>query len=500
MESILGYLTQPQHQVWLTGGALVLVHGYLRFNTPPTSRSRTTAGRYQTAAILYTLGLMFAWVALTSSPDLLHDFLPKEVLPDDVRRLSLPLYVALALTVLLPSVPKLSKYDERGRAFLQDLARIPYEAVRLAAMIRKADFEPDQDTQVEVKAKLAEAAFRDKDVVFGAPSNYKTRWTKLATLRHHLDGWEGSRRFGRFWQVNRSELEQIDQAYQALLGKAQRLYRRVEALEPDCQDGRVAELLKVQTDEFEHETAALEKRVSQAIAEGVLQAAVTERGRTTTLEQLGFRVDRTQVAGDRFFDKLTGLFLALLGYYELVLVTVRPGPPIQQSLVLGAMIATIYVVAVSCALLPKGWRFARADAAGRPVRAYAMSGVVAFGFSLAASTAVGTIIFGDLGSALNELYHKWPWGLMGFATAFVTAFNADNSARRGIRWVEAGTQAVVAGASVSVVYWLLPLVGSGIVPPLERLVTNAVLTGAVIGFCVPTWYRSRRVEPVSLND
>jgi hypothetical protein len=133
MESIFATLRELNH-AWLVGGALVTVHSYLRFITPPTSRSLTTAGRYHSAALLYTFATAFAWIALANSPELLGGVVPKEV-----QQLSVPLYVALVLTVLLPNIKSLSKYDDQVRAFLQDLARIPYEALRLIAVLRRAE-------------------------------------------------------------------------------------------------------------------------------------------------------------------------------------------------------------------------------------------------------------------------------------------------------------------------------------------------------------------------
>jgi hypothetical protein len=498
MEGILAALRQLD-PAWLVGGALVGLHSYARFNTPEASRSQTTAGRYHAAATGYTLAMALAWVVLATFPELLGDLVPA-----DIRRLAVPLYMALALTVLLPNLKPLSKYDDQLRAFLQDLARIPYEALRLAGILRKVAFEPDQDTQIEVRAMLRDGDFRDKDVVFAPHRDARTLWTKIATLKHHVDGWQTSSRFARFRHGYAGEFEVLEQAYIALAGKAKRLFSQAELLGPDRQDPRVGGLLKGLEDEFLREATALEKKLYQTISRAMLKCTVTEGARKAALERLGFKCNEP-IDGDRLFDRLVGLFLALGAYYMFMLIAfpARAEATLHENAVKGLMIATIYVVAVFWALFPKAWQFGRVNAAGRPIRAYAMSGLFAFVSSLAASLAVGALFKVDPSWALVALRDKWPWGLMAFATAFVTAANADNGPRPGLRWMEAGIQAAAGAVAITAVHSLLPLACQAehcFTPSLSRLLVNATVTGAVIGFCVPSWYRARPVAPVLEDD
>jgi hypothetical protein len=474
---------------WFVGGALVGFHSYFRFNTPPTSRSLTTAGRYHTAAMLYTFTMVSAWLVFASFPGLLGD-----LVPEDTRRLSVPLYVSLALTVLLPEIKALSRYDERLRAFLHDLARIPYEAVRLTGILQRVPFEPDQDTQIRVKALLAEADLRDKDVVFGAHRDPRTLWTKIATLKYHLDGWETSRRFARFRHAHTGEFAVIDDTYQTLLARAKRLFHQAEVLGADRQDPALSALLQGLGVEFTREAEVLEKRMCQTISQGVLQSTLTERARTAALTQLGFGVEEEEIACDRLFDKLVGLFLGLAAYYAAVVIIFgTPGQELHEKVVRGLMIAAIYIGAVFWAILPKRWRFGRVNAAGRPIRAYALSAAAAFGFSFVASTAVGALFGGDIGWALEQVRNKWPWSLMAFTTALVTAINIDTPVRQGLRWIETGIQASSAAIAIAIVRSLLALAcHTCFLPPLIPLVVSAAVTGAVIGFCVPSWYRDCR--------
>jgi len=84
---------------WFVGGVLVAFHSYLHFNTRPTSRWLTSVGRYHATALLYTFTTVSAWIVFVAFPGLLGD-----LVPEDSRYLSVPRYVSLALTVLLPDI------------------------------------------------------------------------------------------------------------------------------------------------------------------------------------------------------------------------------------------------------------------------------------------------------------------------------------------------------------------------------------------------------------
>src|SRR6185295_12001665 len=89
------------------GAVFVLFYAGTRFNTPSTNRSSTTAGRYFVGLFLYCLVGICFYVTLVAFPHLLDFALFGHQMGSDTptSKISLPLFVALLLTVLLPKIP-----------------------------------------------------------------------------------------------------------------------------------------------------------------------------------------------------------------------------------------------------------------------------------------------------------------------------------------------------------------------------------------------------------
>src|SRR5262249_51516794 len=173
------------------------------------------------------------------------------------------------------------------------------------------------------------------------------------------------------------------------------------------------------------------------------------------------------------------------------------------------MIAVIYVLSACCAILPKErWAAARrAPGEERPVLFYFVASTAAVALGLVVSFVFGLVTQLDVNEAWALFVVRYPWALMSFVTAFVTAWLADDppssmSVRHRQRWGEGGVQ-----AAASVVTAVLVLTWLGQVPqpanlpttyhlpdPLSVLV-RAALIGFVIGYKVPTWYREAPREP-----
>ena len=90
----------------LLGAVFVLFYAGTRFNTPSTNRSSTTAGRYFVGLFLYCLVGICFYVTLVAFPNFLDFALFGQQMGGDAptSSISLPLFVALLLTVLLPKI------------------------------------------------------------------------------------------------------------------------------------------------------------------------------------------------------------------------------------------------------------------------------------------------------------------------------------------------------------------------------------------------------------
>lgn len=484
----LGSLLSP----WRIGGALVAIYAYTRFNTPPTSRSSTTWGRYHTWAVAYTAAFGFTWYVVASTPELLHALGASVTIEPVTKTLAAPLYAALVLAVAVSGLKPLRAHDERFRDFLQDLARIPWEALRLSAILRRRTWAPTDDRRQAVAEYLANQDFHEHDIVFDHGSVYAA-WAQVTGLYLYVQEWPQRPRFSGFYHGRRREFDDVDKRYDELAGTAKRLFRLLATLKPRSGEPKLGDAVEELELAFKTSVQELQKTMCDLISRGLLTCTFTEAGRLGELRSLGFRPP----APDRLFDQLLALFLALGAFHAVVVSALRPPDvTVQAALVKGVLIATIYVTAVFSAIVLKRWEFGRPNDGGRPIRAYTTSALLAAGLSLVTSLGLQMIVTHDLMEAAKALYqYKWPWTFMAVSTAFITAFTADDAPRPRLRWLESAAHAVAGAVMSGLVLILLrqlcPLGAACHVPPAAPVVLTSAVTCALIGALVPSWYRDQ---------
>jgi len=474
-------------QGWITGGALAAVGSYSRFNTPPNSRSSTTWGRYHTLSIVYTSAFLVVWITLANTPDL-FPWLAKEAgLALETTTLAAPLYAALLLTVLV-GVKPFSKADQRIRAFLQDLARIPWEAQRLSAALRARTWLPNALLQDSVRAALKDDELTDQDVSFAGDRTPAALWTKIMALHLHVRGWEqDDSRFAGFYGKHRAEFQRAYGEFETLQDSVRRYFRVMRSLDSVPASPQIEAARAELTRHFTESATRLETMICDLVSRALLSCALTENARSSELEAMGFVVN---VEPSRLFDRMLALYLGLAAVFITVITwNGRPKPFLA-----GAIVATIQIGAVLAALYPKRWTWALPNAGGRSIRAYTLSAMLAGAFSLVASFGLGVLLTLHIKDSLVLLVDRWwPWALNAAAIAFVTAWLADNRDRPRLRWLEAGTQGVLGGVGAGAVWLMLRNLCAGASPDCAphaiSVIVNNAICGAVIGFCVPTWYR-----------
>jgi hypothetical protein len=472
---------------WTIGGALVCVSAYARFNTPPNSRSSTTWGRYHALATAYALASLVAWITLGNTPDIVPFLKQAAGLGPEAAALAAPLYAAL-LVIVLVGVKPFSEVDRRIRGFLQDLARIPWEAQRLSAALRARTWLPNVVLQDSVRAVLKDDDLTGPDVSFAGDRTPAALWTKITAMHVHIRRWEQiDSRFAGFYGRHRSEFQRVHAEFEALQDSTRRYFRVIRSLAAISASPQIDEARAELTRQFVEATTRLEKLMCDLVSQALLACALTEHARRAELEAMGFIVN---VAPTRLFDRMLALYLGLTALFVPVMVmNQRPKPVLG-----GAVIATIYMGAVTAALYPKKWTWALPNAGGRSIRAYTLSAVVAAGFSLAASFGLGVLWTLDSRVAFDLVTGRWwPWAFSAAACAFVTACLADNRSRPRLRWVEAGAQGAVSALAAAAVWVMLRSVCDGgpavCLPRWEGVVLTNAVCGAAIGFLVPTWYR-----------
>lgn len=502
----------------LVGAAFVVFYAFDRFGKPPAepggravtchSRATTTAAAYYSAVVLYCGAGLAVYTALLLYPSVLDKL--ERLAPDlvelvpEVLRQSPAVVLALLLTVLLPKVPVLAAVDEFMRRRLQHMAAIPHEVRRLAAELRRAPFRvPDEAEQREIVAALVAEGFDAADLRFDGGTSPQTLWTRLATLVRRLDAWDADPHLQEYFLSCPGELAALRERYEEILPKARRCFQLSRELAPDVPDQRAATALAAYRDDVTNQVEALLKALYDAVGRAVLLCDLTHQRRARRLQGLGFDVTVEPIRHISL-NSLMLLFTAgsvLFTLIFLVAPQTRPGETAVDVLLRSVMIASIYCVALWCAVTPKSrWSLARRHPGSeRPWAAYLASAVAAAAAGIAVSFLTKLLSLGSVVTAWDRTLESAPWAVMTFAVAYAVAALADNEpdelaslglGERRLWLVEAVAMvAAMVPVALFVHYLLHHTMPLDRIRPLWLVLTTTVVVAFAIGALVPSWYR-----------
>lgn len=496
------------------GAVFVLFYAGSRFNTPSTNRSSTTAGRYFVGLFLYCLVGICAYVTLVAFPNVLDFALFGQQMGGSAptSKISLPLFVALLLTVLLPKIPVLNSVDKWVCTRLQNMAAIPWEVLRLSAELRKYKLEFSHDEQALVRQMLEAESFDPRDIIFELTETPSSDWTRVTALLHKVEDWESDRRMAGYLAASHNDLANLRLRYQALSSKAKTCFH---LRNEDGRGGATRKthqaMLRYEEDFLEH-VKQLRKDILEFIARGVLRSELTTRGLENRLHAMGFNINCSEPAFS--VNQLLLIFMV-------VCLTMLPGfvffgskgMTFEAMLIRLGLVGFTYVVAVACAVLPKSnWKFAQLQANKvRPIAFYFVAALMSAAISFTTSLVVQAIRMRNLDWALQRSRLTYPWLLVSFATAFLTALMVDNPrfervSGRTQRCLEGLIQGTaMLGVSYLTCLWLnqrVEVVFKGVdlsylnyvAPRMIMIMVMGAAVGFVIGFFIPTWYRRHQEQ------
>jgi hypothetical protein len=290
--------------------------------------------------------------------------------------------------------------------------------------------------------------------------------------------------FSGFYFKNTVTIRDLMKRYKDLEALARRVFPMLKLSEasdgiqePDSTQQGLAE-------SFVAAAEQLEENLCDLVSRGVLTCGRTAGARSSEFETIGSMVN---VSPGHLSDRIVGLYVVLaMWYMGLMMYLQRPHPKLT-----GLVIATSYVAAIWPAFRFKRWEWARPEGDNLPIRGYVLSAVAAFGLASLSSFGFGVLTGSGVLKTWDLLGSRfWPWSLMSAFVAACVACLIDQKERPGIRWQE--TVAVSLGCAL----WAIPVIyllhdGCGCAsPPYWRVMTVSALTGGLIGFFVPTWYRS----------
>jgi hypothetical protein len=242
--------------------------------------------------------LFTTWPLLWNDLRRLHEALDFGNIPPGLaEKVTSPLFVALALTILLPKVPVLNALDRWLRVKLCSIARIPYEARQLSKEIQKSDdplieshrFAVPAASQPSVREQLQRQGLAPEDIVFASsdPTVLAFLWTKASFLLDHVAGWEIDRgRFGKFFALHTKEFTKLKRQYLTLSGRVKEFLTFQRDNPASTAPGG---LLSAYRRDLEADTYDLLRGLYNYISQAVLKCEAT-RGRISAYleKSLGF--------------------------------------------------------------------------------------------------------------------------------------------------------------------------------------------------------------------
>jgi len=481
----------------LLGALLVMFHAYERFNNPATNRSSTTAVHYFSGATVYAVIALCAYFILSNYRDLLVNLLGKDMVPDYVLSLSPALIAALVLSVFVEKIPFIAYADRRLRSYLQEVAQIPYEVRRLSHALRSYEFSVSKPMLDQVRSRLGSFGLKEEDLVWDHTESFQPVWAKTTVLLQLVAAWQTERRFSAFMSTYKND-------YAALAEKHARLntyvldYKLSAHAPVDTPEEVLIQKLRKYV--YEDQLKDLFQEVCDFIARAMLSCHVSAKARTAELRRMGFgeRREPHQLS----LNQMANIFL-MVGAVLLTGILFSGGRKdfsFGQQMMLVLMVATTYCVAISCAIY--FMRQLEADSVEsvneRHTITYLFAGLVAVVLGLLVHFIFKFLIHDfNLEATLQDIGVRYPWLLLTFTLAAMTAFNIDNGSDRGRAqaWVEGGLQALGLGIAAYVAYLWVRQINPQIIQNSSmvwRVILISAVNGFLLGYNVPRWYRGKQ--------
>jgi len=502
---------------WLFGAVVVLMYAWDRFRKPLPTRPTTTFWRYWSAGLGYA-GAMTALFVLLGGGIISFDVRDLAPLigeiPSNGQTLPGPLLSALLLTSLMPHVPVLARMDEAIKQWFWSVGNIPTEVRLLGTNLAAAryGYRIHDQTSPGFVAALSRNGV-DPLWLAEPEGSLKLRWSQCVALFVHLQQWEGERGYAQYLEQSKAEMTSLRSRMEEL---SQWLNAHtLSELDGGTHSASLAHLRKI----VDGELTSLWRSTCVFAAGGVLNETWSEKQRYSALTRLGFveLSHESNRLSSHDIVLVAGLVFIALLFIPLAMRRFFVPDMLPLQLRVLVMVPIVYAIAIVAAIYPKSvWPFAgRVGGGPRPVTAYAISGVVA----AFAAFAVGVLfryafdshgnVFqalstpGAFGKAWWTSVERWPWLLMTFFATLSIAWAADDykagsaETPKWLPWAEAVALATVFCAMQWVVAELL-IVGA---PSPEKAVqwadaepgmmVTACVIGALIGFLVPSLYRTK---------
>lgn len=503
------------------GLLIIFVYTYIQFNTPSTNRSSTTALRFHMAAFTYFLSYLLGFLIIAKFPEIVTVGLKQngDAATNSIQEIhkAVPLLgLALVITVVLPKIPGLNKVDTLFRGKLWEFAAIPSEENRISARLRDSGFTIPDSRLPRVLDIFKQNGFNINDNAREMSGEPQKLLTRVITLMDGLHTWETYHGLSGYLVLYKDDYQSIHDKYTALLRKAKICLELIRETRKTTKNKTAQYAVKVCTETFKEQAIEILDSVYHFISRGILHTKLTHKARYNTLLELGFTKPLLLEKGRITTNRIVTLLISFIGVLGLDFILMSKRVNINSNFdmaLLVTMVATIYCAAILCAVGSKRkWDWTLRDENDtRPAPFYLFVGFISVLAAVAIVIFFRGLISMDLikdlafykafGTAAQFLYtNTYPFLLLSFVMASTLAFQLDNRVTKQLaayklQWIEALSQAVISLiAAVIVVNWLSEAVLKQIGAEPIGIIVGTTIIGLVIGYFVPTWYRSNADE------
>ena len=512
--------------------AIIPIYSWFTFNTwagekfevvmnnPP--RHFTTFSRYVWYAFLYVMVVELVYILLLIVPGLVEVLINTFDLPITVdqnqtgQNGNYPLYLLVALIVVVPNTPGLRRAERWLRQKLHVQAFIPAEAEALMNqfMMHPARFEPDTETTKKVMDVIGQDIPQAQNIA-RPDRRLRHRWFKMSYLYLQLNGSKQDPKFLQFFDLCGPIPKNCEKEYEKLQIDIRSYYITKQQIgeNPSERDKKYLE------DKKEDISARLDRLLEKAfrlIACGVLATQKTHQGRIDAFRYFGLNPDFSE-GPQVYVDIILGcVFLTTMLTFATTYAfhLIAPETIKDMTTVISWTVIMIFLMGtsiISAVFLYRRLSIRRRTGLpnGNSTFVFGQRTDISIGAAVGYLAGFAIIMFYILNFSPNDIESPttmalkiWPWPMIPATTAGFIIYYLYSLGVHRRRLAEG----LIQGAAMGVMAALSYAISSGLQGNPINLLFLAYcsmvcsLTGFAIGWTFPEEYRRRRNSDKARNN
>jgi hypothetical protein len=487
---------------------------------PP--RANTTAFHYRLYQSLYALLAVLIYLAMIFLPDFNVELqaIIKWFTEKDMPNITNagPLVIAAFVVMILPNVPPFRWADTSLRRKLYERALIPAQQLREVNRLDMAPYNPPAELYEKMHTVALAEGFNEHDINYD-PRNPTTQslWFKSLLLVEHIKIWEADNHYKTAFAAlkepdsNRRSVNVVKEMQRDLITDAHLYFEQLRR--PENQDD---DELNHREGEFRLNCRALLRKIYSLLAAISLHSHYSDNERINKLGAFGIKLEPEP--GGPMPDANDMLILAIILCVVLVVpLGLRIGA--AKAIMIGAIILsavlTPVILARFCPKIRKPTTARYAPNVVYPILSGIVAATVGFLIILFSEPFIEPAKFCQFTGLERYVNCSYPWSILHASTAMLLAVclcvgrypevRQLQGWRRYRQWGSFSDAALCAFCMFLISFFVaMPLLESlrPLIAGSDMKLSVAIrmtLVAFILGFVVPTWYRSQKSRVAKVN-